>query len=337
MNAQKREFKSRIALLITSLLLIFMLLTGCGSAETGDDETVRIGIVQLTEHASLDLIRESIVKKLEAEGYKDGETIRIDYRNAQNDQSNLKTICQGFAAADVDVSVAITTPAAQAAMGETKDIPIVFSAVTDPMEAGLVESLENPGGNVTGTSDVISAENIMELASEITPDFKTIGALYDSSETNSVSVIEELRGYAEENGLKIVESAVSGTDEIRAAAQNLSKKCDIVFSPADNTVASAITAANQVFIETKTPFYTGADSMVKDGAFAACGVDYRYIGSETAEMIIDIINGADPAKMAVRSMDETGIYISGETAKKIGVQIPESILKNSTDPAEEGL
>lgn len=337
MNIQRRKLKQKTAVILTSLLLIFVLLTGCGSSENGDDETVRIGIVQLTEHTSLDLIRESIVEKLEEEGYIDGENIRLDYRNAQNDQSNLKTICQGFAAGDVDVIVAITTPAAQAAMGETKDIPIVFSAVTDPIEAGLVEELKSPGGNVTGTSDIISAENIMELAREITPDFKTVGALYDSSEVNSASVIEELRGYAKENGFKLVESAVSGTDEIRSAAQNLSKKCDIVFSPADNTVASAIAAANQVFIESKTPFYTGADSMVKDGALAACGVDYRYLGSETAEMIIEIINGADPAEMAVRSMDETGIYVNTETAEKIGVQIPESILQKSVDPAKEGL
>ena len=156
------------------------MLAGCGSSGGSDEETVKIGLVQLVEHTSLDQIRESIIAQLEEEGYVDGENIEIDYQNAQNEQSNLKTICQGFVADDVDVIVAITTPAAQVAMGETDEIPIVFSAVTDPVAAEVVADMEEPGGNITGTSDVISVEKIMGLANDITPGFKTIGALYNS-------------------------------------------------------------------------------------------------------------------------------------------------------------
>ena len=319
------------------LMAVSMMLAGCGSSGGSDEETVKIGLVQLVEHTSLDQIRESIIAQLEEEGYVDGENIEIDYQNAQNEQSNLKTICQGFVADDVDVIVAITTPAAQVAMGETDEIPIVFSAVTDPVAAEVVADMEEPGGNITGTSDVISVEKIMGLANDITPGFKTIGALYNSSETNSVSAIEDLKEYAEANNLKVVESAITSANEIQPAAQNLAKKCDIVFSPTDNTVASAIATANSVFIESKIPFYVGADSMVKDGAFATYGVDYEYLGQETAKMIVEIINGADPAQMPVRTMDEMAIYINSQTAKDMGIEIPEEILEQATDLAKEDL
>lgn len=329
--------KKSFAILMVLLMAVSMMLAGCGSSGGSDEETVKIGLVQLVEHTSLDQIRESIIAQLEEEGYVDGENIEIDYQNAQNEQSNLKTICQGFVADDVDVIVAITTPAAQVAMGETNEIPIVFSAVTDPVAAEVVADMEEPGGNITGTSDVISVEKIMGLANDITPGFKTIGALYNSSETNSVSAIEDLKEYAEANNLKVVESAITSANEIQPAAQNLAKKCDIVFSPTDNTVASAIATANSVFIESKIPFYVGADSMVKDGAFATYGVDYEYLGQETAKMIVEIINGADPAQMPVRTMDEMAIYINSQTAKDMGIEIPEEILEQATDLAKEDL
>ena len=318
-------------------MAVSVVLTGCGGSGGSDDETVKIGLVQLVEHTSLDQIRESIIAQLEEDGYVDGENIVIDYKNAQNEQSNLKTICQGFVADDVDIIVAITTPATQVAMGETDEIPIVFSAVTDPVAAEVVADMEKPGGNVTGTSHVISVDKIMGLAHEITPGFKTIGALYNSSETNSVSAIEALKEYAEANDLKVEESAITSANEIQPTAQNLAKKCDIVFSPTDNTVASAIATANQVFTEAKVPFYVGADSMVKDGAFATYGVDYEYLGQETAKMIIEIINGADPAEMPVRTMDEMAIYINSQTAESMDLKIPDDIMEKATDLAKEDL
>ena len=194
--------KKLMAITLIALMVITAMFTGCGqqSSSSDDGETFKIGLVQLMEHTSLDQIRESIIAELEAEGYVDGENITIDYQNAQGEQSNLKTICQGFVADKVDVIVAITTPAAQVAMGETKDIPIIFSAVTDPVAAGVVTDLENPGGNITGTSDAIDVGQIIELAEELTPGFETIGTLYNSSETNSVATVEKLKEYAEANG-----------------------------------------------------------------------------------------------------------------------------------------
>lgn len=326
----------KLMVLVTALVLIMMVLTGCGNKGT-NSETIKIGLVQLVEHTSLDQIREEIINELEDEGYKDGDNIEIDYQNAQNEQSNLKTICQGFVADDVDVIVAITTPAAQVAMGETKDIPIVFSAVTDPVTAEVVSDLQKPGGNVTGTSDAISVDKIMNLATEMTPGFKTIGALYNSSETNSVSAIEDLNEYAKANNLTVEEAAITSSNEIQPAAQKLAKKCDIVFSPTDNTVASSIAIANDVFIDAKVPFYVAADSMVKDGALATCGINYEDLGEETAQMVIEILKGGNPADMPVRTMGEFEKYINSDTAKAMGIEIPKNILEDADDLAKEDL
>ena len=164
----------RVAMLLALVMALTGLLAGCGSNGDGEssDSTIRIGLVQLVEHPSLDTIRESIISQLEEDGYTDGVNVTIDYQNAQNEQANLKTICQNFVADESDIIIAISTPAAQAAYGETKDIPIIFSAVTDPVAAGLVEDFDAPGGNITGTSDLVSADRIMELALQITPDIK---------------------------------------------------------------------------------------------------------------------------------------------------------------------
>lgn len=335
------QMKKRLmAITLIALMVMMAAFTGCGSSDSktaGTDDSFKIGIVQLVEHTSLDQIREAIIAQLEAEGYKDGENITIDYQNAQNEQSNLKTICQGFVADKVDVIVAITTPAAQVAMGETSDIPIIFSAVTDPVAAGVVKDLDNPGGNITGTSDAVDVAQIMELAKELTPGFKTVGTLYNSSETNSVATVEKLKEYADANGLEVIETAITSANEIQTAAQSLAKKCDIVFSPTDNTVASSIAVANEVFINAKVPFYVGADSMVKDGAFATSGVDYEYLGQQTADMVIEVLNGADTATMPVRTMDETSVFINSETADAMGIKIPDSVMEKATDLAKEDL
>ena len=154
------------------------------------------------------------------------------------------------------------------------EIPIIFAAVTDPVDAAIVDSMEVPGGNVTGTSDAISPEDIMNLAKEITPDFKTVGALYSAGEDNSASVIADLKAYADANGLTVIESTVTNTSEVQQAAQYLADKVDIVFSPIDNTVASAMAVATDVLYEAGVPFYVSADSMVNDGGLATYGIDY---------------------------------------------------------------
>lgn len=325
--------KRSIAVLLMIVMAAAMLLSGCGG-DTAKEGALKVGVVQLVEHPSLDTIRENIISQLEKEGYKDGDNIVIDYQNAQNEMNNLKTICQGFVANDCDVIVAITTPAAQAAYGETKDIPIIFSAVTDPVSAELVEDLKKPGGNITGTSDLVSADKIMDLAKEITPDVKTIGALYNSSEVNSMSVVKDLKAYAAKNNLKVKEAAVTNANEIQQAAQSLVGKCDAVFSPIDNTVASAMSVASDVMKKGKTPFYVGADSMVKDGGLATNGINYESLGAETGKMVAKVLGGEKPATMPVKTMEDVKVYINQDTADAIGIKIPNKILKDAENLGE---
>ncbi len=326
----------KVTAILLVLAMVMMMLSGCGSknAESGD-EMFKVGIIQLMEHPSLDTIRESIIEGLEDEGYVEGENLKIEYQNGQNDMSTMKNIAQTFVGDECDVIVAIATPAAQAALSETTEIPIVFAAITDPVGAGLVDSLDNPGGNVTGTSDEVSAEMIMKLAKDITPDFKTIGVLYNIGEDNSVSVVAQLKEYAGENGYKVIESTVTNTGEVQQAAQYLADKVDIVFSPIDNTVASSMAVATETFNNAGIPFYVSADSMVNDGGLATCGIDYTILGRETAAMIADILEGADPAAIAVRKMSEMSVYVNKETAKALNIEIPQAILDKAVLFPEE--
>ena len=326
---------SRIIALVCMSTLLLLSLSGCSSsqkdsANSNEQGKLKIGIVQIVEHPSLNTIRESFIAELAKEGYKDGENITIDYQNAQNEQTNLKTICQKFANNKYDLIVAIATPSAQAAVGETKDIPIVFSACTDPVGSGLVSSMEKPGKNVTGTSDAVSAEKIMELAKRITPDIKTVGALYNSGETNSQAVVEDLKKYAKKNGLTVVEGTVTNSSEVQQVASSLAGKVDAIFSPIDNTIASAMPVVTQVANKAKVPVYVGADSMVKDGGLATYGINYPVLGQETAKMAVEILKGKKPGDIAVKTMSDMDIYINQDTAKAIGVTIPGDVLKEAS-------
>lgn len=321
----------KVILVILTLALAFTLAIPFSGCESSD--TIKIGIVQIVEHPSLNTIRESIISELAVLGYVDGDNITIDYQNAQNDQTNLKTICQKFVGNGYDLIIAIATPSAQAAVSETTEIPIIFSACTDPVTSQLVASLEAPGGNVTGTSDAVSASKIIELAKKITPDIKTIGALYNSGETNSVSVIDDLKAYAAENGMTVIDATVTGVSEVQQAMTSLVGRVDAVFSPIDNTVASAMAAVADIAGEAGLPVYVGADSMVTDGGLATYGIDYTVLGKETAKMAAEVLGGKSPGEIPVKTMTDMKIYINSATAARIGVTIPADVLAAATDLA----
>lgn len=314
------------------MMAVLASLTGCGDNGAGGeaDDLPTIGIVSISDHTSLTMIREAIVAQLASDGYVDGETVHIDYQSAQGQPSNLKTICQKFTSKNYDLIIAIATPSAQVALGETTEIPIVFSAVTDPVSAELVDSMEQPGGNVTGTSDAVSAAQIMDLALQLTPDIKTVGAVYSTSEVNSLSVVNDLKQYAASHGLTVVEAPITTGSELQSAASALVGKVDAVFSPIDNEVANSMPAITQVLDEAQIPFYVSADSMVMDGGFATYGINYVSLGTETALMVKEILDGADPATMPVRTIEDVQIYINTDVASRIGVEIPQEILDQAT-------
>lgn len=324
------------SVVLALFLAVMLLMAGAGCSSAGkdsnqapDDKKIRIGIVQIVEHPSLNTIRESFIAQLAENGFKDGENVTIDYQSAQGDQTNLKTICQKFSNNKYDMIVAIATPSAQAAVGETKDIPVVFSACTDPVGSGLVASLEKPGANVTGTSDAVSAEKIMELARRITPDIKTVGALYNSGETNSISVINNLKQYAQKNGLKVTDATVTNSSEVQQAAISLAGKVDAIFSPIDNTVASAMPVVSQVANKAKVPVYVGADSMVADGGLATYGINYQVLGQETANIAAEILQGKNPGDIPVKTITDVQIYLNQTTADAIGITIPKDVAEEA--------
>lgn len=281
-------------------------------------EVKKIGIVQYVEHPSLDTIRESTIAALAEAGYVEGQNISIVYQNAQADQSNLNSIASKFVGDDVDLIIAIATPAAQAMAAATSDIPIVFSAVTDPMSAKLVDSLESPSGNVTGTSDAIPVDQMFELCKQLTPDVKTFGFLYTASEVNSQSVIAEAKTLAADYGFEFVESTITNSSELQQAAEILASKVDAIYTPIDNGIASAMPVLSEVAKTAGIPLYVGADSMVADGGYATVGINYEDLGSKTAEMVADILGGKAIKDVPVATLDHFYKVINETTANAIG-------------------
>lgn len=314
-------------LLLCCSLLLCMGLVACSTKN--ESKVYKIGIVTLMDHTSLNTIRDAILDELKAEGYIDGENVEIDFQNANQDTSTLKTICEQFKSKKVDIIIAITTPAAQAAAPYAEEIPVIFSAVSDPIEAGLVNDREKPDMNITGTSDEVQVSSIMNLAREMYPETKTIGYIYNAGEANSVSNRAKLESYAKENALNVKTAAVTSVADVSTGLQSLINDCDIIFSPTDNTVASAMDQVREICNNAKVPFFTGADSMVQDGGLATYGINYESLGKETANMAIKVLNGTKVEDLPVKVFkDDLDVYFNKTTAAAIGYQGLESLQEN---------
>lgn len=322
----------KIIAIVLCAVLAASALAGCGSASSSvsavsasaeNAKAVKVGLIQLVQHTSLDEISDAIKAELAAKATENNITIDIDYQNAQGDMTTINTICQQFVANKVDLIIAIATPAAQgaAAAVDGTDIPVIFSAVTDPVAAELVASFDAPGGNITGTSDAIPVANIFDLAKELTPDVKKFGFIYNTSEVNSVSVIAEAKAYLDAAGIDYTESAVTTSGDVQLAAQNLLGDCDAVFAPIDNTVASAMSVLSDEAIKAGKPVYCAADSMVADGGFASVGVNYTNLGTQTADMAIKVLTGTAPADIPVEVLKEKNIVVNDETAAALGIDV----------------
>lgn len=296
---------------------------GPAASAAGDGQKVTVGLIQLMEHPSLDEIRTAITARLEEKAAENGLDIEVNYQNAQGDTSTINTICQQFVANKVDAIVAIATPAAQgaAAAAENTGIPVIFSAVTDPVSAGLVENLEAPEGSITGTSDAIPVEKIFTLAEELTPAVKSYGLIYNTSEDNSLSVIADVKEYLDGKGIPYTEGAVTTSADVQTSARNLLGKCDAVFAPIDNTVASAMGVLADEAIQAGKPVYVAADSMVADGGLATVGVNYTNLGSQTADMVLKALTGTPIGQIPVEVLRDNAVVVNEETAAAIGVDV----------------
>lgn len=313
--------KKFIAILMTALLTA-LLLTACTAQQSGNSRHLTVGIIQMMEHPSLDLIRESFLEEMANLGYDD---VVFDHRNGTGDMGSLTTIAQMFVGNQVDLILAIATPAAQAAAGAVEaagsDIPIIFGAVTDPVRAELVASLDNPDRNITGTSDVICVDSIFAFAKELAPDARTFGLVYNIGEVNSVSVINRTKERFAEWGFTYLEATVTGTAEVQQAALSLVGHVDAFFTPIDNTVASAMPVFARVGMDAGLPIFTGADSMVMDGGLATVGIDYAILGAETARMVSQVLGGTSVSDMPVVTMQDFRTLVNRYTADYIGVSL----------------
>ena len=285
----------------------------------------KVGIIQFVDDASLNQIEQNIEKELTAKSEEGGDTYVFDgyVYNGQADSTTLNQITTQLIDDGVDVIVPIATPAAQIVQAATEDnqIPVVFSAVSDPVGAGLVESLDAPGANLTGTSDYLDTASIMKLIEAVNPDTKKIGLLYDIGQDSSTAAIEAAKAYMDENGIEYVERTGTTTDEVQLAADALvADGVDAVFTPTDNTIMTAELSIYEKFIDAGIPHYTGADSFALNGAFAGYGVDYANLGAKTADMIADILlNGADPATTPVETFDNGTATVNTETCEALGL------------------
>lgn len=330
----KNLHRKKIIALAIGAVLAAGVIAGCSSekkeAGAGKNKIQQIGILQLVQHGALDQANKGFVDGLASRGYKDGENIKLDQQNAQGDQSNLKTISQRFVNAKSDLIYAIATPAAQAVANETKTIPIVGSAITDYEGAKLVQSNAKPGGNVTGTTDYIAPAKQIDLALKLLPQAKVVGALYSSSEANSLIQVTAMKEYAAQKGLQVVEVAVSNVNDIQQAAQSLVGKVDFIYCPTDNTIASAVSNLSKIAVPAKLPVFAGDETMVKTGGTAGVSVNFYKIGFQAGEMAADILEGkAKPADMPIAPQQKASIIINKEGAKAIGLTIPEELLKES--------
>lgn len=305
-----------VGILLTSLISLHQL-----KADKKKD-VFRIGISQFITHQSLDATREGFVDELAKQGYVDGKNIEIDLQNAQGEQRNLKTISQQLAESS-DVVLAIATPSAQSLANTTQTTPVIFSAVTDPVSAKLVESREHPGGNVTGTSDQSSnaISTQINLIKKVLPKAKTIGILYTQSEPNSVVQKDEAKRLLEEKGFTVVEKTILDSNNVKAAAESLMAEVDMVFVPTDNIISSTMETVKQVSIKHKVPVFGGSTEMIAVGGLYNYGTNYEELGRQTARMLIRILKGEKPENIAVELPEKLELHTNQEMADALGIDI----------------
>lgn len=305
-----------------------LLLGACGNTnENGNSEAanMNIGILQYMEHDSLSKAREGFVSELEKADYIEGENLTINYQNAQGDQANLQSMSESLKGEN-EVILSIATPAAQSLATVTQEDPILFTAVTDPVDAGLVADNEVPGGNVTGTSDMVPIEDQVALLLSLAKDAQTVGIIYNSSEPNSKIQADLAQEAIEAEGLEVKTLTVTSTNDVQQVMTTLAQEVDAVYIPTDNTLASTMPTVGEIALEYKLPVIPGSAEMVEAGGLATYGINYEELGRQTAKMALRIIEeGADTAEMPVETSNNLELVINEEVAESLGID-PESII-----------
>lgn len=323
--------KRILASLITLLLVIG--LAGCAAkTETPapqpapQAEKVNIAIVQIVQHPALDTARQGFLDALADKGYKQNENLVVDYQNAQGEQANLQTISQKFVQDKPKLVLAIATPAAVAMANATTDIPILITAVTDPVSAKLVKSNEKPDTNVTGTSDMNPVADQLKLIKEIIPTAKKVGIIYNSSEINSQVQADIADKAAPGLGVEIVKVTVTASNEVMQAAQSMVGRVDAIYVPTDNMVVSAIASVVKIGEDNDIPVFGAESNTVESGALATVGIDYYQLGRMTGDMAVRVLKGEKPQEMAIQQQQGSDLVLNLKAAQNMGVTVPEAVI-----------
>ena len=313
--------KTMKKLLCAALALTMLLsLAACGGSGSGEAaDTYKVGICNYVDDASLNQIVENIQNQLAAIGEEKGVTFDVSYDNPNADAAVMDQIIQNFIADGVDLMVGVATPVAMQMQAATEDIPVIFSAVSDPESAGLVESNEHPGANITGTSDYLDTNAVMNLIFAADPEADLIGLLYDVGQDSSATPIAAAKEYLDAKGVAYKEYNGTTVPEVQLAVDSLiADGVDAVFTPSDNTIMTAELSIYEALAEAGIPHYTGADSFALNGAFLGYGVDYANLGVETANMVAQILlDGADPATLPVMTFDNGTATINSDVCEQI--------------------
>ncbi|AGF75122.1 ABC transporter, periplasmic substrate-binding protein [Bartonella australis AUST/NH1] len=290
---------------------------------------VKVAITQLVAHPAADTIRKGVEDALAENGYKDGENLRLTFLSAQGSIPMATQIARKFVGDEPDVIVAIGTPSAQTMVAATKKIPIIFAAVSDPIEAKVVPSLTKIGGNVTGISDRLDVSGILASLKEVKPDLEKIGYLYNASEANSVSTLKVFKNLASKAGIEVIPSSAPKSSDVQAATRALIGKVDIIVIPADNTIISVLEGAAKVALEAKTPLFAVDSNSIGRGPFMTQGVDFHAIGIDAGKLVLRVLKGEKPGDIDVVYAANKNIWVDMKAAKKASIVVPQAILERA--------
>ena len=323
--------KRRMVSMMAAVTMVAALLAGCGDKAKEEEKSYRIVISQFAEHGSLDNCREGFLAGLAEEGIVEGKNLTVEYKNAAADMGTASQIANSFVSGKMDLICAIATPSAQASYNAAMDagIPVVFTAVTDPVEAELSAQDGTPVGEVTGTSDKLPVEAQLQMIRDILPDAKTIGIIYTTSEANSVAAIKEYEEKVGDYGFELVTKGVTAISEVGLAAEDLLTKVDCISNLTDNTVVSALATVLDKANEAKIPVFGSEIEQVKIGCLAAEGIDYVELGKTTGRMAAKVLKGeAKASELSFKQISEAGLYINTKAAENLGITIdPELVGK----------
>ena len=340
MRRQKFFGKMLTAVAVATVMVASLALVGCGgdanpstSASSGSSgaqvstatEVKKVGIIQLLEHTALSQAREGFVAALADSGYTEGDNLTLNVQIGSGDVSNLSTIADQLIAEKNDLILAIATPSAQAVAGKTTSIPILGTAITDYQVAGLVDSDDMPGRNVSGTTDMNPVEEQIGLLKQLAPDAKTVGFVYSSNEDNSRLQIEVAKQVCDQMGLAYEEVTVANSNDVQQAITAIVGKVDAIYLPTDNVLASTMGTVSSVANAARIPVICGEQGMVENGGLATMGINYYDLGYQTCLMAVSLFKGADIQVMPVEKSTQFDYYINGDVTKEIGIEIPNEL------------